>query len=92
LDEVAEIIYDSLTKSETHSLVSEIGTYEFLISLCVWYTVLQEVNIVSKSIQGPNTNLDTYAILLNALIKFMDEYRETGFNQAKLEAKELRLG
>lgn len=58
-------------------------------NVCVWYTVLQEVNIVSKSIQGPNTNLDTYATLLNALIKFMDEYRETGFNQAKLEAKEL---
>jgi len=68
-------------------LVSEINKYEFLVSLGVWYTILKEVNIVSKSIQGPNTNLDTYATLLNALIKFMGEYRETGFNQAKLEAK-----
>ncbi|XP_008187309.1 zinc finger MYM-type protein 1-like [Acyrthosiphon pisum] len=89
LDEVSETTNDSLIKSETHSLVSEISKYEFLISLCVWYTVLKEVNIVSKSVQGPNTNLDTYATLLNALIKFMGEYRETGFNQAKLEAKEL---
>lgn len=47
------------------------------------------MNIISKII--PNTNLDTYATLLNYLIKFMDEYRETRFNKAKLEVKELSL-
>jgi len=47
-------------------LINKLGiTCEFLISLCIWYTVLQEVNIVSKSIQGPSNSLETYASLLS---------------------------
>lgn len=73
-------------KSETYSLIFEIGTY----CLYVWYTVLRKVNIVSKSIQSPTINLDTYATLLNGIIKFTDEYRITGFDKAKFMQKNLQ--
>lgn len=89
LDEISESTHDPLIRSETSSLVSEIWTLEFLMSLCIWYSVLCEVNIVSKSLQSPNVNLDTSSELLNGLIKFLKNYKETGFNTAKSEAKVL---
>jgi len=58
LDEITETSKDCLITSETHSLINEIRGFEFLMSLCVWHTVLQEINIVSKSLQSPMMNLD----------------------------------
>lgn len=57
------------------------------MSLCIWYTVLCEVNIVNKSLQGPDVNLDVSSELLNGLLTFLKNYRETGFNTAKSEVK-----
>lgn len=88
LDEVAETTFDSLIKSETNSLISEISTYEFLIKLCVWYTVLKEVNIDSKSIQSLSTDLNIYATLLSGILQFMEGYRET--IQLNLKQKNLQ--
>lgn len=87
LDEISETTHDPLIISETSSLVSEISSIEFLISLCIWYTVLCEVNIVSKSLQSPNVNLDSSSRLLAGLVQFLKQFRETRFNTAKTESK-----
>lgn len=86
LDEIADTSKDCLITSETHSLINEISSFEFLISLCVWHTVLQEINIVSKSLQSPMMNLDISTSLLNGLLVFLEEYRKNGFETAKSEA------
>jgi len=86
LDEIPDKTRDPLIRSETNSLIAEIRSLKFLMSLCIWYTVLCEVNIVSKSLQGPDVNLDISSELLNGLIKFLTNYREIGFNTAKSEA------
>ncbi|XP_025192468.1 zinc finger MYM-type protein 1-like [Melanaphis sacchari] len=91
LDEISDETRDPLIRSETNSLISEIRSLEVLMSLCIWYTVLCEVNIVSKSLQGPDVNLDISSELLNGLIKFLTNYREIGFNTAKSEAKILNM-
>jgi len=91
LDEISDETRDPLIRSETNSLIAEIRSLEFLMSLCIWYTVLCEVNIVSKSLQGPDVNLDISSELLNGLIKFLTNYREIGFNTAKSEAKILTM-
>lgn len=78
-----------MISSETNSLTAEMCTYNFLISLCIWYSVLNEVNIVSKSLQNPQTNLNTSTKLLKALQIFLTEYRNNGFNAAKREACDL---
>lgn len=51
--------------------------------------VLNEVNIISKSLQNPQTNLDTSTKLLKALQIFLTEYRNNGFDVAKNEACDL---
>lgn len=80
----------SMISSETNSLTAEMCTYNFLISLCIWYSVLNEViNIVSKSLQNRQTNLNTSTKLLKALQIFLTEYRNSGFNAAKREACDL---
>lgn len=89
LNEIYETTNDSLLSSETNSLANEIITYEFLISLCIWYDILSEVNIVSKSLQNPQTNLETSTKLLKALQVFLTEYRDNGFKKAKIEANDL---
>ncbi|XP_060878211.1 uncharacterized protein LOC132950689 [Metopolophium dirhodum] len=86
LDEINKTTNDSMILSETNSLTAEMCTYNFLISLCIWYSVLNEVNIVSKSLQNPQTNLNTSTKLLKALKIFLTEYRNNGFNAAKREA------
>jgi len=91
LDEISDETRDPLIRSETNLLIAEIRSLEFLMSLCIWYTVLCEVNIVSKSLQGPDVNLDISSELLNGLIKFLTNYREIGFNTAKSEAKILTM-
>ncbi|XP_060861822.1 uncharacterized protein LOC132938833 [Metopolophium dirhodum] len=50
------------------------------------FSVLNEVNIVSKSLQNPQTNLNTSTKLLKALQIFLTEYRN---NAAKREACDL---
>ncbi|XP_022169729.1 zinc finger MYM-type protein 1-like [Myzus persicae] len=89
LDEINETTNDSMISSETNSLTAEMCTYNFLISFCIWYSVLNEVNIVSKSLQNPQTNLNTSTKLLKALQIFLTEYRNDGFNAAKREACDL---
>jgi len=89
LNEIYETTNDSLLSSETNSLANEIITYEFLISLCIWYDILSEVNIVNKSLQNPQTNSETSAKLLKALQVFLTEYRDNRFEKAKIEANDL---
>ncbi|CAI6352406.1 unnamed protein product [Macrosiphum euphorbiae] len=48
LEEVSETANDSISKSDARSLITEISTYEFIISLIIWYDILVQVNIGSK--------------------------------------------
>jgi len=48
LEEVSETANDSISKSDARSLITEISTYEFILSLIIWYDILIQVNIGSK--------------------------------------------
>lgn len=71
LEEMANTTNDPKTRSEAHSLViNELNSYEFVLSLVIWYEILSEVNIVSKSLQSINMHLDVSINLLNGLLTF----------------------
>lgn len=89
LHEIADTSKDCLITSETHSLINEIRSYEFLVSLCLWHTVLQEINILSKSLHSPMMNIDLSTNLLNGLLAFLEEYKKIGFETSKSEANVL---
>ncbi|XP_020882685.1 zinc finger MYM-type protein 1-like isoform X1 [Arabidopsis lyrata subsp. lyrata] len=76
---------ECLATSETHG----IGSFELLVSMVIWYNLLSAVNIVSKSLQSVDMNIDVAIPQLKGLVSYFQKYRDSGFEKAKLEAKEI---
>ncbi|CAI6367503.1 unnamed protein product [Macrosiphum euphorbiae] len=90
LEEVSETANDLMARSEAVSLSNEIGNYEFILSLVIWYDILTEVNIVSKSTQDHKMDKNTSVKMVQSLIQFLHQYREIIiFNFAKIAATKL---
>jgi len=49
---------DNRTKSEVESIVEQIEKFEFLLGLCIWYTILHVVNVVSKYLLIKDMQID----------------------------------
>ncbi|XP_028117570.1 uncharacterized protein LOC114315183 [Camellia sinensis] len=78
------------TKSEAESLATyEIENFEFLLGVIIWHNLLFAVNSVSKIFQREDMHIDVAIIQLKGLITFLEKYRETGFLDAMIEAKEV---
>ena len=56
LDEFEDSI-DPVAASEAKSLAHHIDQYEFSLVLVIWYDLLYQVNIVSKSLQSETADL-----------------------------------
>lgn len=87
LEEVSREASD--TKSEAQSLANEISTFEFVLSLVIWYSILVEVNVISKSLQGKNIDIDISNKMLDSLLIFLRSFRQTGFENSIVNAKEI---
>ncbi|XP_021843059.2 uncharacterized protein [Spinacia oleracea] len=90
VSELTEI--DSKIQSEAKSLAeNELGDFEFLISIVVWFEILSAINIVSKLLQSKDMLIDVAMDKIKGLILFFEGYRETGFYNALENAKEIAL-
>ncbi|KAF0682205.1 zinc finger MYM-type protein 1-like, partial [Aphis craccivora] len=89
LEEVSREANDTITKSEAQSLANELSTFEFVLSLVIWYNILIEVNVVSKSLQGKNIDIDISIKMLESLLIFLRTFRQTGFENSIITAKEI---
>jgi hypothetical protein len=88
--EIAETTNDSTIKSEAESLaLNELENFEFIVSVVIWYELLLSVNSVSKILQSSDMNLDFAVNGLKGLLKFLKNYRDTGFTSAIVDAKEI---
>ncbi|KAF8106031.1 hypothetical protein N665_0148s0019 [Sinapis alba] len=76
-----------LAESETHG----IGRFEFLFGMVIWYDLLYVVNIVSKSLQSEDMDLEAAILQLGGLVGYLKGYRETGFEKAKAEAIQIAI-
>ncbi|ANM65790.1 zinc finger MYM-type-like protein [Arabidopsis thaliana] len=76
---------ECLATSETQG----IGSFEFLVSMVIWYNLLSVVNIMTKSLQSEDMNIDVAISQLKGLVSYFRKYRESGFKKAKVEAKEI---
>ncbi|XP_058185930.1 uncharacterized protein LOC131303155 [Rhododendron vialii] len=63
--------------------------FEFLISLCIWYKILDKVNQVSKILQREEMDIEDAITRIKELILFFEEFREDDFEDLMKEAKEL---
>ncbi|XP_071689120.1 uncharacterized protein [Rutidosis leptorrhynchoides] len=90
--EVGEKDKDAVIASEANSIAEkELGVFDFLVSIVIWYQVLNEVNIVSKTLQSKDMNIEIAIKEINRLIEYFKDYRETGFTKAIDEAKEIAI-
>ncbi|XP_074298535.1 uncharacterized protein LOC141629430 [Silene latifolia] len=81
--EVAEVDNDSKIRSEAKSLaLNELGDFEFLVSIIIWYEILSFVNEVSKHLQTKDMLIDVAILQVKALISSFEKYREYGFHKA----------
>ena len=77
-------------KSEAKSLVkNELENFEFLFGMVIWYNLLFVVNTVSKFLQREDMQIDVAIENLKGLIAFLERYRDVGFMEAMVEAKEI---
>jgi hypothetical protein len=90
LVELMDTSDDPKTKSEAESLAThDIENFEFLIGMIIWHTILNGVNVVSKLLQTEDMQIDVAISEMQRLISFFEKYRETGFEEAMIEAKEV---
>ncbi|KAI3709113.1 hypothetical protein L2E82_38872 [Cichorium intybus] len=90
--DVAEKDNDAKIQSEAKSLANnELGEFEFLVSIVIWFQILYMVNLVSKKLQSKDMTLDVAIKEVNVLIEFFEKFRETGFSKAIDDAKELSI-
>lgn len=61
---------------------------EFLFCIAIWYNLLFAVNSISKLLQSEDMDIDVVK-QLKGLITYFERYREIGFVEAMVEAKEM---
>ncbi|XP_047132435.1 52 kDa repressor of the inhibitor of the protein kinase-like [Hydra vulgaris] len=77
------------TAHEAITLGEQLKDLSFLVSLIVWYDVLFQVNIVSKTLQ--EKGITQCAKLLKSCCSFLENYRKCGFKDAIIKAKDLAI-
>jgi hypothetical protein len=70
---------------------NELGEYEFIVAIVIWYEVLYAVNTVSKHLQAKDMLIDDAIDKVQGLISFFKDYRENGFVEALQIAKAIAL-
>ncbi|XP_050066053.1 uncharacterized protein LOC126555133 [Aphis gossypii] len=74
------------TRHEAVSLADQLTDFKFLISLAVWYDILFQVNLVSKSMQAKAMDLINGFNMLKSALEFIKNYRDQ-FDQILVKAK-----
>ncbi|CAK1597573.1 unnamed protein product [Parnassius mnemosyne] len=82
LKDLAENTTDCQLVSECHSIEKEITTYEFVVSLVIWYDILTKINVISKMWQNGHKHLDVAIQHQDRFTNWLDNYRENGFQSS----------
>lgn len=75
--------------SECQSLEHELTTFDFVVSLVVWYDILVKIHNISKVWQNVNMHLDVAVRHVESFVQWLDEYRVSGFTSALVTAREV---
>jgi hypothetical protein len=81
--------HDPITSHEAFTLSNQIKDFSFLDSLVVWYDILFQINVVSKSMQKSNFDVCNSVKLIEGCYNFLKDYKVTGFEKAISTASEL---
>ena len=80
----------AIATSEAESLArNDLENFEFLVGMVIWYNLLFAFNTVSKFLQRVDMRIDVAMEQIKGLITYLERYREEGFMEALIEAKEI---
>jgi hypothetical protein len=90
LFQVSDSDNDEIISDEANSLeTNELGNFEFVVSIVIWYEVLSAINLVSKQLQEKHMLIGIAIEKLQGLISYFTANRETGFLKALESTKEI---
>ncbi|XP_050889765.1 uncharacterized protein LOC127095061 [Lathyrus oleraceus] len=90
--EVSENDLDHKIQNEAKSLATnELGDFEFLMAIIIWFEILSAINSVSKLLQEKDMLIDVAMQKIKGLISYFEGYRETGFYKVLINAKEIAV-
>jgi hypothetical protein len=88
--QVSKTDKDDTISSEAHSLATnELGDFEFLVGIVIWFEILYAINLVGKQFQEKDMLIDIAIEKVKGLLPFFSKYRESGFANALESAKEI---
>ncbi|XP_050875573.1 uncharacterized protein LOC127079199 [Lathyrus oleraceus] len=86
--EVSENDLDLKIQNEAKSLATnKLDDFEFLMAIIIWFEILFAINSVSKLLQKKNMLIDVAMKNIKGLILYFEEYKETDFYKALVNAK-----
>ncbi|XP_026430017.1 zinc finger MYM-type protein 1-like [Papaver somniferum] len=81
---------DTAAKFKAKNLAKHsVGNFEFLLSMVIWYDLLNAVNLVSKSLQFKDMLIDDAMRQVKGLLKYFQNYRDKEFGKALTTAKDI---
>jgi len=80
---------DAVLSHEAQCLADNLCEFEFLISLVVWYDLLFQINVSSKSMQGITMDIITATSIVKGCLNYIISYRNTGYICAVSSAKKI---
>ncbi|KAL9293976.1 hypothetical protein AtEden1_Chr3g0200501 [Arabidopsis thaliana] len=90
LFQVSDEDNDPCIQSEAKSLaMNELSSFEFVLSIVIWYDILHVVNLVSKNFQSKDMLIDVAMEGVKGLASYFRKYRDDGFENAMITAKEI---
>ena len=69
----------------------ELENFEFLLGMTIWYEILFAVNSISKKFLSKDMHTNAAIVQLKGLISYFEKYREDGFENAIVSAKEIAI-
>ncbi|XP_051168857.1 zinc finger MYM-type protein 1-like [Leptopilina boulardi] len=75
---------------DCEGVLKEMLTFEFIVSIHVWYEVLLRVNNISKIWQSVQINLNVDVDYLRDFKDWLQEYRNSGYERTLAEARQFR--
>ena len=90
--QLAESDGDSKITSEANSLATyELGNFEFLLGMVIWYYILGAVNVVSKNLQAEDMLIDVAIDKVKGSITFLKSIEKMGLQKLCVLLKKLLL-
>lgn len=80
---------DSITLSTAASIRAELMTWRFVLCTVIWYSILYQINRISKLVQSPSVSLETLKRETTSVREYLENFRENGLLASETDGREI---